>query len=101
MHESVHESVHESIHETAPEPSATAWAMPAVEPQAALAPAAPGQANAAPGQAPLTPGQVQALLADPVLMDALVKAVVARMGDQVVREIAWEVMPELAGKLQR
>jgi hypothetical protein len=34
-------------------------------------------------------------------MDALVKAVVARMGDQVVREIAWEVMPELAGRLQR
>ena len=44
---------------------------------------------------------VQALLADPVLVDALVKAVVARMGDQVLREIAWEVMPDLAGRLQR
>jgi hypothetical protein len=43
---------------------------------------------------------VQAMLADPVLVDALVKAVVARMGDQVLREIAWEVMPDLAGRLQ-
>ncbi|WP_257306959.1 response regulator [Geothrix campi] len=84
-----------------PEPSVAAWAMPAAVPQTQLAPAAPGHADAAPGQAPLTPGQIQALLADPLLMDALVKAVVARMGDQVVREIAWEVMPELAGRLQR
>jgi len=73
--------------------------------------AAGGQAPAAPGQvgpgavAPVAPEQVQALLqallADPVLVDALVKAVVARMGDQVLREIAWEVMPDLAGRLQR
>jgi CheY-like chemotaxis protein len=84
-----------------PEPSVAAWAMPAAVPQTELAPAAPGHVDAAPGQAPLTPGQIQALLADPLLMDALVKAVVARMGDQVVREIAWEVMPELAGRLQR
>jgi CheY-like chemotaxis protein len=64
-------------------------------------PAASGQAVAALGQASLTPDQIQALLADPALLDALVKAVVARMGDQVVREIAWEVMPDLAGRLQR
>lgn len=42
---------------------------------------------------------IQAILADPVLVDALVKAVVARMGDQAIREIAWEVMPDLAGRL--
>ena len=88
-----------------PEPSKASWAMSVPEPQAVPvadpAPAVPGQAPAASGQAPLTPGQVQALLADPAVMDALVKAVVARMGDQVVREIAWEVMPELAGRLQR
>jgi CheY-like chemotaxis protein len=77
------------------------------------APAAGGQTPAVPGQAasvaseptPVSPGQtqamLQALLADPVLVDALVKAVVARMGDQVLREIAWEVMPDLAGRLQR
>jgi hypothetical protein len=34
-------------------------------------------------------------------MDALARAVVARLGDQVLREIAWDVMPELAEKLQR
>lgn len=65
-----------------------------------------GQPPAAPGQpGPIHPDQaqalVQALLADPVLVDALVKAVVARMGDQVIREIAWEVIPDLAGRLQR
>ncbi|WP_257310606.1 response regulator [Geothrix fuzhouensis] len=82
-----------------------AWPMPVPEPKPVplvdSAPAVPGQVPAAPGQAALTPGQVQALLADPAVMDVLVKAVVARMGDQVVREIAWEVMPELAGRLQR
>jgi CheY-like chemotaxis protein len=69
-------------------------------------PAAGGQAPAASGQGGALPAEqaqavLQALLADPVLVDALVKAVVARMGDQVIREIAWEVMPELAGRLQR
>jgi hypothetical protein len=74
--------------------------------------AAGGQAPAVLGHDLLVPAQqvpviseqaravVQAILADPVLVDALIKAVVARMGDQVLREIAWEVMPELAGRLQ-
>jgi CheY-like chemotaxis protein len=66
-------------------------------------PAAPGQVSPGPAS-PVSSEQaqalVQALLADPVLVDALVKAVVARMGDQVLREIAWEVMPDLAGRLQ-
>lgn len=77
------------------EPSAPAPAPPAVD----------GQTAAAPGQEPLPAEQaravVQALMADPVLVDALVRAIVARMGDQVLREIAWEVMPDLAGRLQR
>lgn len=73
-----------------------------------LAPAAGGQAPAATGQPVLPSGEpadgtaravVQAILADPVLVDALVKAVVARMGDQAIREIAWEVLPDLAGRL--
>jgi hypothetical protein len=34
-------------------------------------------------------------------MEALTKAVVTRMSDQAIREIAWEVMPDLAGRLQR
>jgi CheY-like chemotaxis protein len=77
--------------------------MEAPIPEAA-APAATGQIPDASGQ-PATPEQVRALLlalmADPVLMDALVKALVVRMGDQVLREIAWEVMPDLAGRLQQ
>jgi hypothetical protein len=77
-------------------------AMPAAGRQA---PAVPGHGLLAPAeQAPASSEQaravVQAILADPVLVDALVRAVVARMGDQVLREIAWEVMPELAGRLQ-
>ena len=41
------------------------------------------------------------MMSDPVLMDALARAVVARLGDQVLREIAWEVIPELAERLPR
>lgn len=82
---------------------------PVLEPVESAPMAVEGQLPAVPGQAP-SPGEggmdaqaravVQALLADPVLVDALVKAVVARMGDQVIREIAWEVLPDLAGKLR-
>jgi len=81
-------------------------ASEAVEVPPHLEVAAGGQAPAAPGQALAgTPGPaeaqavVQAILGDPVLVDALVKAVVARMGDQAIREIAWEVIPDLAGRL--
>jgi CheY-like chemotaxis protein len=70
------------------------------------APAAPGHATPVPTEPMLVTSEqaravVQALLADPVLVDVLVKALVARLGDQVLREIAWEVMPDLAGRLQR
>jgi len=50
-------------------------------------------------KAKMTPAQrelLDAVLADPALMEALSKAVVTRLGDQVLREIAWEVIPELA-----
>jgi CheY-like chemotaxis protein len=68
-------------------------AAPAEEPEAVLAPAV----IVSPGSREL----LDALLADPVLMDTLAKAVVARLGDQVLREIAWEVIPELAERLPR
>lgn len=108
-----------------PEPAtggAEAFALPAAGLAAALTGAGSGLPAAAGGQTAAAAGQgasptggptggsvssdqtqalVQALLTDPVLVDALVKAVVARMGDQVLREIAWEVMPDLAGRLQR
>jgi CheY-like chemotaxis protein len=47
------------------------------------------------------PDPLAGLLADPVLMDRLAKALVARLGDQVLREIAWEVMPELAARVRQ
>ena len=100
--------------EVLPEP----WAEPVPEPLAAELPAvdeplpassldapvlteavASGAAEA--GSQDQVQALVQALLADPALVDALAKAVVARMGDQILREIAWEVMPDLAGRLQR
>ena len=98
----------------APEVPESALVIPdlgPVLPVEAEVPAAGGQVAAVPGQVPPAAATavssqqaqalVQALLADPVLVDALVKAVVARMGDQVLREIAWEVMPDLAGRLQQ
>jgi len=75
----------------APEPPAVAEA-PVPEPPAAEAKAAAPEAPA---------DLLAALLADPALMDQLAKAVIARMGDQALREIAWEVMPELADRLRR
>ncbi len=44
---------------------------------------------------------VRAIASDPVLLDMLAKALVAKLSDQVLREIAWEVMPEVAERLQR
>jgi len=44
---------------------------------------------------------LQAILANPALMDQLTKAIVAKLSDQALREIAWEVMPELAERLNR
>ena len=62
------------------------------------APAAPVVAFGSPGEGP--EAAVQAILANPALMDALAKAVVARLGDQTLKEVAWEVIPDLAKKLQ-
>ena len=96
------------LDEPEPQPAPEA-PEPALEPVEPAPMAVEGQRPAVSGQAAsLGEGGmdaqaravVQALLADPVLVDALVKAVVARMGDQVIREIAWEVLPDLAGKLR-
>jgi CheY-like chemotaxis protein len=47
-----------------------------------------------------TADPLAALLADSVLMDRLARAVVARLGDQVLREIAWDVIPELMERIR-
>ncbi|MBL0312380.1 MAG: response regulator [Holophagaceae bacterium] len=67
----------------------------------ALAPAEPITAPMDEGAPRDAAALVQVLMSDPVLMDVLTKAVVARLGDQALREIAWELMPELAEKLPR
>jgi hypothetical protein len=63
------------------------------------------EAMAIPAALPLQAGTskelLDAMMADPAMMDALAKAVVARLGDQVLREIAWEVIPEVAERLPR
>lgn len=90
------------------EPLAAPVALP--EPQVSLAPFAPAPEPAVPEEAPASApvvetgsaaALVRALAADPVALDALARAVVARLGDQVLRDIAWEVMPDLAERLQQ
>lgn len=52
---------------------------------------------------PGTPGDaralVKALAADPEALDALARAVVARLGEQTLREVAWEILPDLAERM--
>ena len=67
------------------------WTMPAPEPASPPPAAASGEANA----------MVQAILADPAARQALLKALLSQGGEQVFREVAWEVMPDLAARLQK
>ena len=57
----------------------------------------------APIAEPGTPGDaralVKALAADPEALDALARAVVARLGEQTLREVAWEILPDLAERM--
>lgn len=71
---------------------------PAAVSEAPVAAPAPAPAAAPSGAAsPL----LEALLQDPAAMEALAQAVAARLSDRVLKEVAWEIMPELAGRLQR
>ena len=104
---SLPEGLGDSLADDLGEPVVPEQAEPGSEPAplADILPDAEGQAAAAPSPVPavspeLVQAFLQALQSDPSLMDALAKAVVARLGDQVLREIAWEIMPELAGRLQ-
>jgi CheY-like chemotaxis protein len=94
----------EEVH--APEPHMAAPIVPAapVMPEPASAPmaAAPVVAAAAApagGDAASTQALVQALLADPQAMAQLTKALVTQMGQDQLKAIAWEVLPDLAKKL--
>ncbi|HEU4952287.1 MAG TPA: response regulator [Holophagaceae bacterium] len=95
----------ETLHGIEPEalPVPATWAMaPVPEPApASTAPAAPAAAAAPMGVAPEANALVQAILADPGARQALLKALLSQGGEQVLREVAWEVMPDLASKLQK
>lgn len=93
-----------------PEPLALAAAPLALAPAPlewvpatpALAPAPQTLASASlAGSGSAAEELVRAIASDPALVDVLAKALVARLSDQVLREIAWEVMPEVAERLQR
>lgn len=71
-------------------------------------PASPIEAAApAPPALPHTPASpaaadlVRAIAQDPALVDALAREVVRHLGDKVIREIAWDLMPDLAERLRR
>ncbi|HTL98192.1 MAG TPA: response regulator [Holophagaceae bacterium] len=103
--EPVSEMQLETLHGVEPEalqakaPEAAAWAMAAVSPEPSPVPAsAPSIPAAMPGDAHAL---VQAILADPGARQALLKALLSQGGEQVLREVAWEVMPDLAAKLQK
>jgi len=84
------------------EPLADPWTMaePSVDPEPA--PAAVVTPISAPvATLPATDELLRAITSDPALMDQLAKALVAKLSDQVLREIAWEVMPEMAERLNR
>jgi len=73
-------------------------AAPAVVAKAAVEPVSPP--SLLPAEATAAQHELlAALLADSMLMEALSKAVVARLGDKVLREIAWEVIPELSERI--
>ncbi len=88
-----------------PEAAPMASAMPMAEtPAAPAAQAAMPAPIAAPAGGTMgamdADALARAIASDPALLDALVKAVVAHAGDKVLREIAWELMPDLAAKLK-
>ncbi|HJU83555.1 MAG TPA: response regulator [Holophagaceae bacterium] len=88
----------------AEEPSAPAFAAPSLATFTAPSIPAPPPVPAPvplPAEGGLDPEVLaKAIAADPALLDALVKAVISRAGDKVLREIAWELMPDLAAKLK-
>lgn len=83
-----------AMYESKPEPAAPAVAPmlpPPLPEPVPEPPAAPGSARS----------MVEILLRDPEAMDALAKALATHLSDRTLKEVVWEVMPELAGRLKR
>lgn len=85
------EAPEEFIGEPEAEPAAVAVAPPPAPP-APAAPAAP---------APAAQPAVATLAVTEELVETIVKRVVAQLSDKAVREVAWEVVPDLAEALLR
>jgi len=71
-----------------PAPAAQGWATPSAEP-------APAEDEPAVEPAPERDGELAPRLSQ-ADVDAIARAVVARLSDKVLREIAWDVVPDLA-----
>jgi CheY-like chemotaxis protein len=69
----------------------------AVDASAAAVASATASSNAASQESNQTSASASAL--SPEMLDEVVRRVVAHMSEQVVREIAWEVVPDLAERL--
>ncbi len=87
----------------APEVLSTAVHSGEVQPEASVetAPATTPSATLVAEPAPVTPTAAQTVdwstfTLPPAVMDEIVRRVVAEISDHVVREIAWEVVPDLA-----
>ena len=84
--------VHSSFADTQEVPLASAMQdVAVVEPEPQPVVAAEPEPVAAPVAAAVTPGQLT-----PEMIDVIARRVVEMMSDKVVREIAWEVVPDLA-----
>lgn len=73
---------------------------PDPEPAPAVAPAPPPAPEAAAAPAPAAPAEPARHLTD-ADVDAIARLVVARLSESVLREIAWEVVPEVAEAVVR
>lgn len=82
--------VHPSFADTQEVPLSAMQDVAVVEPEPAVAEPEPVAASVAPS-ASFSPGQLT-----PEMIDVIARRVVEMMSDKVVREIAWEVVPDLA-----
>jgi CheY-like chemotaxis protein len=100
-------ALHDGGGPAAPAPAAEPAASPVLAapaaPAASSVPAAPAASAGFPAPSPAAFGHplVDEILGNPAALDALARALAARLGDKALRELAWEVMPELADRLKR
>ncbi|MBI3133025.1 MAG: response regulator [Acidobacteria bacterium] len=89
-------------------PALEAFEAPVAAPVEALVPVAvpaPAPEPAAATGAPVAPptadpeALVRAILANPALVEALSKAIAGSLSEKALKEVAWEVIPDLARKL--